>query len=336
MPRVSVIIPCLNEAATIRLVLSAILEQTYPCEDMEVLIADGNSTDGTREVIQQFQQEHPCLSIQVVDNPRRVIPAGLNAAIRAARGENIVRLDAHCIPEPNYIALCIAGLELELGDNVGGVWDIQPGGKGRIPRSIAAAAAHPFGVGDARYRYSTQPGSVDTVPFGAFRRTTLDTIGLYNENLLTNEDYELNTRLRLAGGTVWFNPAIRAVYFARRSLPALARQYFRYGYWKLRMLRLHPQTLRWRQALPPLFVLALVSLAILALIAIPARWALSALVLLYLLVLLAGAVVTASRRSDPALLAGIPLAIAVMHFAWGAGFWVSLLTSLFRKDQSPA
>ena len=140
---------------------------------------------------------------------------------------------------------------------MGGIWDIQPQGKGWQARAIAAAAAHPFAVGDAYYRFTRAAQEVDTLPFGAFRKSLIERIGAFDEDLLTNEDYEFNVRLRKSGGRIWLDPAIRSVYFARSNLLDLARQYWRYGFWKVRMLRRHPNTIRWRQSLPPLFVLSL-------------------------------------------------------------------------------
>ncbi|MBE0411366.1 MAG: glycosyltransferase family 2 protein, partial [Anaerolineales bacterium] len=234
---VSIIVPCYNEQATIRLLLKAIDSQTYPRQNLEVIIADGGSTDQTLEEISVFQSEHPDLKVKVVDNPERIIPAGLNRAIKAAEGELIVRLDGHSMPEPDYIALCVDALQQGCGDNVGGVWEIRPRDQSWQSRSIATAAAHPLGVGDAHYRVGGRPQKVDTVPFGAFKKSIIDLIGFFDESLLTNEDYEFNTRLRKAGGVVWLDPKIRTVYFPPGSIAALARQYWRYGYWKARMLR---------------------------------------------------------------------------------------------------
>lgn len=327
MKSVSVIIPCYNEEKTIGLLLDALQGQTYPTARLEVVIADGMSNDQTRDRIAAYCREHPELAVLVVDNPKRVIPAGLNRAIEAASGEVIVRLDAHSIPARDYLERCVQGLESGKGENIGGVWEIRPGGEGWVARSIAAAAAHPLGVGDALYRFTQKAAYVDTVPFGAFYREALLGWGKYDETLLTNEDYELNTRIRLKGGRVWLDPEIRSVYFARSSFGALARQYFRYGFWKSRMLRRYPGTLRLRQALPPLFVLSLLGLAILALFLPLARILLLAEVVVYFLVLLSGTMSIAIRRRDPALLAGIPIAIAIMQVCWGGGF----LVSLFRK-----
>ena len=324
MPLVTIVVPCYNEQNTIGLLLEAVYRQTYPRSEMEVILADGMSTDGTRARVAEFQASHADLAVHIVDNPRRIIPAALNCALAAANGEIIVRLDAHSAPFPDYVARCVAALEAGLGDNVGGVWEISPGREGWLARSIALAASHRLGVGDALYRYATQPASVDTVPFGAFCKSTFDRLGWFDETLLTNEDYEFNARLRLSGGRVWLDPAIRSQYFARPTLAALARQYFRYGYWKRQMLRRYPSTLRWRQALPPLFVVSLVVLALAALFLPAARWLLAAEVIFYLLVLLAGSVRPAGKAGDPRLLAGIPAAIAVMHLCWGGGFLLSL------------
>jgi succinoglycan biosynthesis protein ExoA len=326
MPLVSIVVPCYNEASTIRLLLDAILCQTFSIENMEVILADGMSTDTTREQVAAFQREHPELNVRLVDNPKRIIPAGLNRAIEAASGEIIIRLDAHSMPRPEYVERCVAALNNGLGDNVGGVWEIQPGRSGWIAASIAAASSHPLGVGDALYRYTSNAGLVDTVPFGAFTRRTLEQAGCFDETLLTNEDYEFNARLRQQGGQVWLDPAIRSVYFARSSFPALAHQFSRYGFWKWRMLRRYPTTLRWRQALPPIFVLSLVVLFLFSVWFWPVRWLLGIEILFYLTALLFGTANTALlQKKDARLLVGIPAAIATMHLSWGAGFLWSIL-----------
>jgi succinoglycan biosynthesis protein ExoA len=325
MADVSIIIPCYNEQATIRFLLNAIASQTFALAEMEVIIADCLSSDRTRQVISEFQHENPELSLTVVDSPKRSIPAAVNLALSAAKGETIIRLDAHSIPQNDYVERCVQALEQGLGDNVGGVWQIQAGGSGWVSRAIAAAAAHPLGVGDARYRYASQAGPVDTVPFGAFRRELIERIGAFDETLLTNEDYEFNVRVRQHGGRVWLDPDIRCVYFARPSLKSLARQYWRYGYWKARMLRRYPGTIRWRQALPPLFVVSLAGLLLLSPWFSLARLALAAEGLLYLAALLAASLQVVFRQKDWSLLLGVPLAVISMHFSWASGFLWSLV-----------
>ena len=325
-PSISIIVPCYNEEATIGLLLDAIWQQTYPRRQMEVVIADGLSQDGTREVIAAFQAAHPDLEVQVKDNACRSIPAGLNAAGRSARGDMLIRLDAHSIPIPQYAERCVDALVSGKGSVVGGVWNIRPGGSGFISVGIAQAAAHPLGVGDAMYRLGAVEGPVDTVPFGAYHRSLFEKMGGYNESLLTNEDYEFNTRVRQGGGVVWLDPSIHSTYIARASLPALARQYWRYGFWKLKMLQRHPGSIRWRQALPPLFVASLIGLAVLSIFLPLARFLLLIGLIAYMLVLAAAGVHAAVRRGMPLLVLGLPPAIATMHLAWGGGFLWSLFS----------
>ncbi len=326
-PEISIVIPCLNEEKNIQQLLEAIHRQTVPLEQLEVIISDGNSEDNTRQIISDFSRTHPKLKIQVLDNPVRRIPVGLNQAIRAASGRIITRMDAHAIPAPDYVQLSVDALEADCGDNVGGVIDVKPGADTWIGRSISVATAHPLGVGDAKYRWTIKAGEADTVAFGTFFKSKVEEVGYYNEELRANEDYEFNSRLRAGGGKIWIDPAIRAVYFSRATLASLAKQYFYYGYWKVKMLKLYPKTLRWRQALPPIFVFGILMLSLLAGFIPLAGYLLLSGLGLYALVLLAAAARKAWQRSDAPLIVGIPLAIATMHFCWGSGFWWSLFTS---------
>ena len=326
LPTVSVIIPCFNEEKTIHLLLDALLAQTYPHDLLEVVIADGFSTDGTREMISDFTSAHSNLKIRVIDNPRKIIPSGVNLAIKAAIGEYLVRLDAHSIPRPDYVARCIQAHLEGIAENVGGVWDIQPQNDSLIARSIAAAAAHPLAVGDAKYRYTNKAEYVDTVPFGSFNKSYLEKIGGFDETLLTNEDYELNTRIRQAGGRVWLDPQIRTVYFARRNLKDLMRQYWRYGFWKAEMIRRYPKTLRPRQALPPILVAGLSLLLLFGIFFRPALWAALAVLGVYLLILIMVGIQVAINKKDIMMMFGVPLAIAAMQLTWGTGFLAGLAT----------
>jgi len=332
MIKASVIVPCYNEETTIEQLLQAIYTQTYPLSELEVIIADGHSSDQTRSVITHFQAGHPTLSIRIIDNDRRVIPSGLNRAIEAAQGQYIIRMDAHSIPEHEYIAKSIESLESGFGDNVGGVWKIQPGESSWIANAIALAASHRLGAGDALYRIGGVAQEVDTVPFGAFRREFAIQLGMYDETLLTNEDYEFNVRVRQAGGKVWMDPAIQSVYFARSTLKELARQYWRYGYWKAQMLRRYPKTLRWRQLLPPAFILTLVSLALLSIGWYLARWLLAIIVLLYGLVLFLLGIQMSFKHKDISLIIGVPMAIATIHFSWGTALLWGMLAKPLNRE----
>ena len=330
-PSISVIIPCYNEEATIHKLLEALRSQTYPLTKMEVVISDGFSTDHTRDVIAKFQKEHADLAVRVVDNKAKTIPAGVNQAIRESRGEILVRLDAHSMPIPEYVERCVEAHQTGKGDNVGGVWDIQPGADTWVAKSISFAAAHPLGVGDAMYRLNAKPGVVDTVPFGSFRRSLIQKIGAFDETLLANEDYEFNTRVRESGGVVWLDPAIRSVYFSRSTLKKLAEQYWRYGFWKLKMLKRYPHTLRWRQALPPAFVFILAALIVLSLGLRISQVLLVLQLFVYFFILGLAGIQLAIKTRKGFLIWGLPLAIATMHITWGAGFLWSGITSMFKN-----
>lgn len=325
MTVVSIIVPCFNEQSTIQLMLEAVYQQDFPKHQMEIVIADGNSTDQTRTKVQEYKESHPDFQIKVVDNPKRIIPAGLNVAINAASGEILVRLDGHSVPSHNYISRCVENLVAGKGDNVGGVWIIRPRNDGWQAVSIAMAAAHPFGVGDARYRIGGQAQEVDTVPFGSFYKKTIERIGNYNETLLTNEDYELNVRIRKNGGKVWFDPGIQCLYYSQAKFSGLAKQYARYGYWKVRMLGIHPETLRWRQALPPVFVLSILFLTLAGFFIASFWWLLVLELVCYLALLFGSSIKIAWREGKWYLIGGLPLAIVLMHICWGSAFLWSLI-----------
>jgi succinoglycan biosynthesis protein ExoA len=332
LPKVSVIVPCYNEQSTIRLLLDALHQQTYPRANMEVIVSDGMSQDRTREAVAAFQKDFPDLEVRLVDNPLRNIPSGVNRGIEAARGELIVRFDGHAKPYPDYVENCVKAHGEGRGANVGGVWEIRPGSDTWIAKSIAVAAAHPLGVGDALYRHTKQAAEVDTVPFGSFRRALIEQVGFFDESLLTNEDYEFNARVRKSGGKIWLDPSIRSVYFARATLLELIRQYWRYGFWKWRMLRRYPDTLRWRQALPPLFVLSLIVLLVLSIFIPLTRIWLVGELLLYLSIMMLAGFYSAVRQRKAYLILGLPLAIPAMHIAWGSGFLWSVLTPSSQKN----
>ncbi len=330
-PEVSIIVPCYNEEKTISLLLEAIDNQSYDRAAVEVVIADGMSTDGTRARIDEFIAGHPDLRIRVVENEKRIIPAGINRAIENAKGDILVRLDAHAAPDREYVASCVAALERTNAANVGGVWDIRPSEDRWMPRAIAVAAAHPLGAGDARYRTGGKAGETDTVPFGAFPRRWVEKVGPFEEDLETNEDYEYNVRLKRAGGMIYFDPEIRSTYYARPDFVSLAKQYARYGFWKARMLLRYPASIRWRQVIPPVFVGAVVVLGLLGFVFKPAWWLWGSAVGSYLVLTLIGALISARRKRDPGLLIGFPLALWTMHFSWGGAFIWGMLNHRGRR-----
>lgn len=328
---VSILIPCFNEEMTILRLLDALLEQTFPLDQLEVIIADGMSTDQTRQKIKSFVDEHPEMRIMVIDNLPKTIPSAINSAARASSGTYLLRMDAHAFPASDYVEKCIHDLQSGVGDNVGGVCVMIPGDDTWIGRSIAEAVGHPLGVGDALYRFSRDSAYVDTVAFGAFRRDLFFEIGGFNEALLSNEDYEFNTRLREWGYKVFLDASIKVEYAARPTLKSLAKQYFRYGFWKYRMLIKNLSSIRIRQALPPLFVILIIGLFFFSMFLSAARLALIIVLGIYFSILILGSTLHSIKKNDIAIIVGMPIAIAFMHFSWGCGFLVSMLRSFLVK-----
>lgn len=323
---VSVVIPCFNEEQFIGTVLQNLAGQ-YQHGEYEIIVVDGQSTDGTRKVIREFAAANPDVHISVVENPARNIPAALNLGIKAARGEFIVRMDAHSVPSSNYVSRCVELLKDVQASVVGMSWHIKPGGKSTVAGAIALAVAHPFGVGDARYRLASATGQfVDTVPFGAFKKSLWETVGGFNENLLTNEDYDFNYRVRKGGGKVLLDSDAHCDYFARPTIWQLAKQYWRYGRWKAEMLRLHPSSVKLRQVVAPLFVAWLVLTFVLGFFLEFAWWLLAASIALYGLVAVISSLQLFLQSRDLPSLFVLPFVFFTLHWAWGSGFVVSLIS----------
>src|SRR5262245_34169273 len=199
LPLVTVIMPVRQEAGFIARSLGAVLAQEYPVERLEVLVADGGSTDGTREIVQAHQARHP--NLRLVDNPGQIVPTGLNAALRHARGEVIVRVDGHTEIAPDYVLECVSALRRMGADNVGGRMNAI--GEGPFGEAVALATSSPFGIGNARFHYSDREEWVDTVYMGAWPREVFARIGLFDEELVRDQDEEFNYRLLGLGGRIW-------------------------------------------------------------------------------------------------------------------------------------
>lgn len=313
-PSVSVVIPVRNGAATIRRSISSAQNQEYPSL-LEIIVADGKSTDATSEILTNMAaNDH---RIRVVDNPAGTTPSGLNKAIRSSSGDVVVRLDAQSVLPPGYFKRAIRTLLSTQADNVGGIQAAT--GDSFVQRSIALAMSTPLGVGNARFHTGGRPGPTDTVYLGVFRRDVFNRVGYFDETLLRNQDYELNYRIRSAGGTVWFDPGLKVEYRPRDSIIGLWKQYSQYGAWKRTVMRRHPGSIRLRQAAPPILVLGL--LASLAMLATSVPIVGMIIPLLYMSsVTLAAIAIAVRRRSLPALL--LPVVLPTMHLAWGTGFLI--------------
>lgn len=316
-PSISVILPIRNEEAFIAHCLTAILEQDYPPDRVEILIADGMSTDRTRAIIAALPGAD---RITVLDNPQHIQATGLNAAIQQARGDIIVRVDGHTILAPDYVRQCVETLRSTGADNVGGAMD--PAGLTPMGKAIAAAGKAAFAVPTA-FHVSSTPQPTDTVYLGAWPREVFERVGLFNPDVNINEDYELNYRIRQTGGTIYFSPSIKSTYYGRQTLRALWKQYFRYGQTKQRVLRLHPGSVKLRQLVAPLFVAALIGGPLLGLV-FPPLWMAWGVMLTAYVTLMAVFALRAARRAEvPAW--RVALVFPTIHFAWGLGFWTGLV-----------
>jgi succinoglycan biosynthesis protein ExoA len=250
LPFVTVAVPCLDEEAYIEFCIRSILSQDYPRDRMEILVADGGSRDRTREILGCLVEEDP--RIVVIDNPGRIQAAAMNEMIRRARGDVIVRMDAHSAYAKDYLSRCVEVLERTGADNVGGA--ARACARSSFQRALCAALDSYLGVGGSSFRSEKNEGFVDTVPFGAFRRRVFDTVGMFDPRAVTNEDAELNQRIIAAGGKVYLSRDIVVHYFPRDSFTGLAKQYYRYGKGRARTLLKLRELLALRPAIPFLMV----------------------------------------------------------------------------------
>lgn len=312
---VSVIVPCRNEEDTIADCVRSILQQEPVAGGMELIVADGLSTDNTRDVLRQIA--HNDSRLRVIDNPGRIVSSGLNAALETARGAVIVRMDAHTMYARDYVRQCVTVLQETGADNVGG--PALTSGEGYFQTAISAAYHSPFAVGGARFHNPDYEGFVDTVPYGCWPRRVFSEIGHFDEELVRNQDDEFNLRLIRSGGKVWQSPRIKSWYRPRGTLRDLFRQYCQYGYWKVRVIQKHRLPASIRHVVPGLFLLSLAGLFLLSWWWRPASWLLAAVAALYAAGTLGASFITAATRGWT-LLPVLPLVFATYHVSYGLGF----------------
>jgi succinoglycan biosynthesis protein ExoA len=326
MKVLSVIVPCRNEVDFIETFCASVANQELPADwTLTVVIADGQSDDGTRSRLERLAAHDP--RFQVIDNPARIVSAGLNAALRHCDGDVIARLDVHTEYASDYLRRCLDALAETGADNVGGPWRASADAGRLTQRAIAAAFQSRWLAGGARSRQLDYSGWVDTVYLGCWPRRTFERFGGFDEDLVRNQDDEHNLRVILGGGRVWQSAAIRSTYQPRASIGALFRQYLQYGYWKPVVMKKHGRAASVRHLLPALFMLAL-ALAAGAAASGLALWPLLLLVGLYgASVLLASGLIAAKGRWR--LLPVLPVVIACYHCGYGIGSlrgWFDVLT----------
>jgi succinoglycan biosynthesis protein ExoA len=327
---VSIVIPCRNEADHIEKCLQSIFAQQAGHANLEIILADGMSDDGTRQILKQLADRESRL--KVVDNPGRIVSTGLNAAIRAAAGEVIIRMDAHTEYASDYVLRCLEVLQKSGADNVGGPWMAR--GNHYLSRAIAAAFQSRFAFGGARSHAQDYEGEIDTVYLGCWRREVFDKIGLFDEELVRNQDDEFNLRTVRSGGRIWQSPTIRSWYQPRGSLRHLFRQYLQYGYWKVRVIQKHRRPASIRHLVPAGFVASLVVLSLAAPFATLPAYGLAVLLSTYgLFITIAAAYVSIQKefRFIPVL----PAVFACYHISYGIGFLRGIWDFILLRRASP-
>ena len=319
-PTISILLPVRNEEKFIGPCLDQIFRQEGLGDNFEVIVADGMSTDRTREIIRAYQVEHPNLIL--IDNPGKIVPTGMNAALRLAHGEIIVRVDGHCMIALDYVSRCVEHLQKDGVDGVGG--PMETIGETPLSETIAVAMSSPFGVGNSYFRIEKGCTKlVDTMPFPAYTRAIIDRVGLYDEEMVRNQDDEYNYRIREEGGQVLLAADVASKYFSRGNLGKLWKQYFQYGFYKVRVLQKHPRQMSFRQFVPPVFVAALVLSALLALLVPWGGWLLAIVAVCYLAANLVASVISARQCGWQHLLL-LPVTFAILHLSYGSGFLVGL------------
>ena len=328
-PVVSVIIATRNERGGLAQCLDSLLAQDQPGAALEIIIVDGASTDGTRDVANSFSERHA--NVRMLDNPAQTTPHAFNIGIRASRGDAIAIVSAHATYAKDYLSKAARYLRCYPIDAVGGRMVTHAGAPTAFGRAIALVLSHRFGVGNATFRTGCdQPTEVDTAAFACYKKAVFDRIGTFNEGLTRNQDIEFNLRLRRSGGRILLAPDMVSYYTARGTISQFAAQAFYNGYWVTNSLRFAERTFSLRHLIPFLFVLAL-GLGFLA-----STWTplpLTAILIAYLLpaVVVSGAL---ARRHGFALWPAVVFAFLTLHLAYGLGSGWGLIRALGRGQRS--
>ena len=311
-PSVSVIMPVRNAAGTLKSTIDSILNQTYS-GIIEIILSIGPSNDQTLIIAENLQELDP--RIKIIENTSGKTAEGLNLAAQIASGQYFARVDSHCLLPENYVKLAVGRITETGAGNVGGIQKAV--GKSIFQKSVAAAMSSKFGVGNSKFHYGGSEGPTDTVYLGFYNSELFRELSGFDEELIRNQDYELNIRIRKSGRLVWFTPELHVVYFPRRNLVSLAKQYFGYGTWKRKVILKHPESLKLRQIIAPAFVSALLLSVILGL-------SFNNLLLIFPIIY-ASAVILATlsiRGINLIVRLGLFVAFPIMHIFWGLGFLI--------------
>jgi len=322
-PYISIIIPCRNEEEFIAKCLDSIVNNDYSKENLEILVVDGMSQDRTRQVVDEYIKQFPF--IKLIDNPKKIIPSALNLGIKNAKGEVIMRMDAHATYEKDYISKCVNYMKKYEADNVGGKMITISGNDGLVSKAIVLVLSHRFGVGDSYFRIGTkEPKFVDTVPFGCYKKEVFEKIGLFNESLVRNQDIEFNLRLKKAGGKILLVPDIVSYYYARSNLKSLFMQNFGNGLWVIYSNRFAKAPFSWRHLIPFIFVLSLLGSLFLSIFWKPFLYLFLIIILTYLTANVFFSL-SISIKNGIKLFPFIVISFFVLHFSYGLGSLCGLM-----------
>lgn len=327
----SVICPIYNEEKYIAQCIESILQQDYPKDKLEILFVDGMSTDHTRHIIKQYTKEYPY--IRIIDNPDKVVPHAMNRGIMVAKGEVIIRLDAHAVYPTNYFSKLIEGLHQYQADNVGAQCRTLPASQTVTAIAIAEALGSSFGVGNSMFRIGiTEDTEADTVPFGCFKREVFEKVGLYDTELIRNQDDELNARIINHGGKIVLLAELQFDYYARDSYAKLFKMYYQYGLYKPLVNKKLGSPATLRQFIPPMFVMGLALGTILS-ICFPLIGLLyGAILLLYLAAGMAIGIKLAKKHQSALLALAMPFTFFILHFSYGIGYIHGIIKILFKQS----
>lgn len=323
---VSIIIPCYNEEKYIGKCLQSLVGNDYPKENLEILVYDGGSTDNTREIIREYEKTYPY--IRLIDNPFKIQVKALNMGIKQAKGDIIIRCDAHAEYPSNYIRTLVYYLINGKADNVGGVCDTYPDSDSNIAKVISICLKHPFGVGlSFRMPHQNRPRYVETVPFGAWKKGIFEEIGGFDENFIRSEDMEFNMRMRKAGKRILLIPDLKIRYYARNTWNKLSKMAYQAGYEKMLVIRKHRLLPNYRHIFPPLFV-----------IFIPLTFFLKPVLWIYGFYFLISFIIGLQKSilmRNPLLIVLMPTTFFIMHTFYGMGYIKGMFDWLILRKKTP-
>lgn len=328
---VSIICPLFNEEKFIERCVLSIINQDYPKDSLEVLFIDGRSTDRTRELVEKYTKEYPY--IRLLDNPQQVVPYALNKGVEASKGEVVMRIDGHCVYPTNYVSELVRYLYELDADNVGGVWNTQPAKDTAVCQAIALASSHPFGVGGSMHKIgASEIMETDTVPFGCYKREVFEKTGLFDTDLIRNQDDEFNGRLLNLGGKIVLIPQVIINYTARDSIRKMRHMYYQYGLYKPLVNKKLGSPATIRQFFPLLFLLWLIVGGLLSLFFKEAFYVYAAVLLLYLFISIVVGIMGAIRTHKPILILLMPYIFLNVHLSYGFGYLRGIFKVLGHKS----